>query len=70
MRETTVKCSKCGHKFAECAVRHCPHPAVKAHYDGEDTHICIYCCRGCEYGTGSALCGAMGCSYKTERSST
>lgn len=63
-RNNNVKCSRCGKKFPECAVRHCPHPAVKAKYDGEDTQICVYCCRGCKFADKNDFCGAVGCSYK------
>lgn len=66
MKDTNIRCSKCGHKFAECAVRHCPHPAVKDKFDGEETYICIYCCRGCKFAGKSELCGALGCGYKSK----
>ena len=41
-----VRCDRCGREYHDYTVGECPRPGVRKKY-GE--HICIYCCRRCEY---------------------
>lgn len=40
------QCGKCKHSYEEPVIRRCPHPAVNVKLG---THICVYCCKGCEF---------------------
>ena len=64
-----IRCRKCGRLCADCLVRACKHPTVKAVF-GE--HICMYCCLKCKFHirltiNEHGLCGVK-CGYKGERS--
>ncbi len=61
----TSFCDVTGREYDECAVRHCPHPAVleRFGYDGQ-VRVCIYVCRKCDFGQTEVNFDAVRCGYK------
>lgn len=68
MSTDRLRCRKCDHVISPCAIRACPHPAVKAKY-GDNVQICAFCCRKCTFAVKSPLCGAVKCGYEKEKKS-
>ena len=53
-----------GQRFAECAMRSCPHPAVIRKYGvGGEAMVSIYTCKRCKHHIKYDFHGGVGCGY-------
>lgn len=53
-----------GQRFAECAMRSCPHPAVIRKYGvGGEANVSIYTCKKCKYSKRFQFYGGVDCTY-------
>lgn len=53
-----------GLSFAECVMRHCPHPEVQKKYGvGGECNVSVYVCQKCQFGVKHKLFAGWGCNY-------
>ena len=53
-----------GMRFAPCAMRSCPHPAVIRKYGvGGEAMVSIYTCKRCKHHINYDFHGGVGCGY-------
>lgn len=41
-----IRCDRCGNEYHDYTITECTRPGVRKKYGA---HLCIYCCRRCEY---------------------
>lgn len=60
-----LRCSVCGHVYAEYTSRDCPHPAVQRKYGNANgiARVCYYCCKKCEFAVKVKFIDSYDCIY-------
>lgn len=60
-----LRCSVCGHVYAEYTSRECPHPSVQRKYGDAKgiARVCYYCCKKCKFAVKAKYMDAYSCTY-------